>query len=87
MDFSDSNKQILLEIMSGHGNSEEYRDIASANFLQTGEMNCPEPTEDFLPCCWQAGEMQKKRCRPAPVQRKHSFGKRRHYQALKSHTL
>ena len=46
--------------MSGHGNSEEYRDIASANFLQTGEMNCPEPTEDFLPCCWQAGEMTKK---------------------------
>ncbi len=58
----DPNKQILLEIMSGHGNSEEYRDIASANFLQDDEMICPEPTDDFLPCCWQAGEMQKKRC-------------------------
>jgi len=58
----DSEKQILLEIMSGHGNSEEYRNITSANFLQNQTMSCPEPTEDFLPCCWQAGEMQKKRC-------------------------
>ena len=58
----DSGKQILLEVMSGHGNSEEFRDIASANILQSGEMSCPEPTDNFLPCCWQAGEMQKKKC-------------------------
>ena len=43
----DSGKQILLEVMSGHGNSEEFRDIASANFLQSGEMSCPEPTDNF----------------------------------------
>jgi hypothetical protein len=58
----DSSKQILLEVMSGHGNSEEFRDIASANFLQSGEMSCPEPTDNFLPCCWQAGEIQKNKC-------------------------
>ncbi|MDC3379811.1 DUF3604 domain-containing protein [Gammaproteobacteria bacterium] len=58
----DSSKQILLEVMSGHGNSEEFRDITSANFLQSGEMSCPEPTDNFLPCCWQAGEIQKKKC-------------------------
>ena len=37
----DSSKQLLLEIMSGHGNSEEYRDIASANFLQDGLYELP----------------------------------------------
>jgi hypothetical protein len=40
--------KFLLEVMSGHGNSEEFRDIASANFLQNGEMSCPEPTDDFF---------------------------------------
>ena len=58
----DSSKQVLLEIMSGHGNSEEFRNISAANFLQNDELSCPEPTDNFLPCCWQAGEMQKKRC-------------------------
>ena len=58
----DPSKQILLEVMSGHGNSEEFRSIAAVNFLQNDEMSCPEPTENFLPCCWQAGEMQRKRC-------------------------
>jgi hypothetical protein len=58
----DPSKQILLEVMSGHGNSEEFRDIASADFLQSGEMSCPEPADNFLPCCWQAGEIQKKKC-------------------------
>jgi hypothetical protein len=47
----------LLEVYSGHGNSEEYRAAADA---EPGV--CPEPTRDFLPCCWRAGEIVRSRC-------------------------
>ena len=57
----DGSKQILLEIMSGHGNGEEFRDFAGVGINPDGTKFCPAPTEDFLPCCWQAGEMMKKK--------------------------
>lgn len=58
----DPEKQTLIEVFSGHGNSEEYRDWRAVGFDASGESICPEPRPNFLPCCWQAGEIVRARC-------------------------
>ena len=62
----DPDKVRLVEVMSGHGNSEEYRDWQ--NFVEgaDGELVCPAPTAEFLPCCWRAGELMRERCGDLP---------------------
>ena len=57
----------LLEVFSGHGNSEEFRASAVAQRDAGGALVCPAPTPEFLPCCWRAGELVRERCGDLPA--------------------
>ncbi len=60
--------QTLVEVYSGHGNSEEYRDFRAVVENEVGDRACPPPIEGpkgFLPNCWRAGEIIAERCRAA----------------------
>jgi len=55
----------VVEIYSGHGNSEEYRPWrAVTNDSSSGTLVgvCPEPSEGYEPSCWRAGEIIAERC-------------------------
>ncbi|MCZ6465420.1 MAG: DUF3604 domain-containing protein, partial [Proteobacteria bacterium] len=61
--------QRLLEVYSGHGNSEVFRaEAARAEWAvdASGRRVCPAPTAEFLPCCWRAGEIVRERCGDLP---------------------
>jgi Protein of unknown function (DUF3604) len=58
----DPSQQFLIEVMSGHGNSEQYRDWRAVRFDAKGDAICPEPTRGYLPSCWRAGQIIEQRC-------------------------
>jgi hypothetical protein len=58
----DANLQRLVEVYSGHGNSEEYRPWRPLLRGPNGEPVCPAPTRDYTPTCWRAGEIIERRC-------------------------
>ena len=58
----DPEQQRLIEVFSGHGNSEEYADFKSVEVRPPGTLRCPAPTAEFEPCCWRAGEIIRSRC-------------------------
>ena len=64
LDSSNHNQkyQKLIELYSGHGNTEEYRPWRSFN-LNENVYSCPQPSTDFIPYCFQSGEIIRERCR------------------------
>ena len=58
----DPELEALIEVYSGHGNSEEYRPWRAAVGDGTGGWRCPEPSSSFTPNCWRAGEIIRERC-------------------------
>jgi hypothetical protein len=60
--IANDKRQSLVEVYSGHGNSEEYRSWREYRMGPDGRKQCPEPTKDYLPMCWQAGHLIRLRC-------------------------
>lgn len=61
-DHHHSKFQTHVELYSGHGNSEEYREWRSVAFDKRGQASCPEPTDNYISTCWRAGEIIRERC-------------------------
>ena len=65
-----SDKIPLVEIYSGHGNSEEYRSWSEVMTAADGKRVCPAPSAGFTPGCWRAGELIQARCLKAKIDAK-----------------
>ena len=63
----DPDRQTLIEVYSGHGNSEEFRSFDEGTVAADGTASCPDPTPGFLPCCFQAGEIVRNHCGDIPL--------------------
>jgi hypothetical protein len=58
----DEQRQTLIEVYSGHGDSEVYRDWREIEWDAEGKPQCPVARPDYLPSCWRAGEIIRARC-------------------------
>ena len=52
----------LIELYSGHGNSDEFRSWNEVVIASDGTKSCPEATANYLPGCRRAGDIMKERC-------------------------
>src|SRR5258708_25346676 len=55
-------RQQLVEVYSGHGNSEQYRSWREYLTGPNGEKVCPAPNQDYLPMCCHAGRIIRSHC-------------------------
>jgi hypothetical protein len=62
LDEHEQRYQKLLEVYSGHGSSELFEDFTRASTNTEGELECPEATTNFTPCCRQVEEIARNRC-------------------------
>ncbi|MFK7894522.1 MAG: DUF3604 domain-containing protein [Myxococcota bacterium] len=58
----DPDRQTLLEVYSGHGDSEQVRPWRAAETNSAGALVCPEERPNYLPPCRQAGKIVYQRC-------------------------
>jgi hypothetical protein len=58
----DPQRQRIVEVFSGHGNSEEFRPFREVILHPDGSRSCPEPDGTYLSGCWRAGEIIEARC-------------------------
>ena len=61
-DFYDPDRQTLIEVYSGHGDAEVYRDWRAVERNPDGTVTCPEDRPDFTPMCQMAGRIIEQRC-------------------------
>src|SRR5262245_65364391 len=78
----DPARQRLIEIYSGHGNSEEFRPYHEVAIAEE-KSSCPAPADNYLPSCWRAGEIVEARCLaeqiPAPECAERAAAARQHF--------
>ena len=61
-DMHDPERQTMIEVYSGHGDSEVYRDWRAFDLDDAGIRVCPEESPGYLPACRQAGRIVRERC-------------------------
>jgi hypothetical protein len=61
----DPERQRMIEVYSGHGDSEVYRSWSEVTFDADGKAVCPEARPDYLPMCVRAGQIIRARCEAA----------------------
>jgi hypothetical protein len=59
----DPKRQTLVELYSGHGNSEQLPSWRPVDVAADGSLTCPAPKDGYLPSCWHAGALVEARCK------------------------